>query len=374
MEQGSTLRKLTDDEKRRFYADGYVIVRQAVPKALVEAARNRIRGAERGENLWMDTALTDLVNRSDLTPVLNDALGRFDPPSACQVGILKRRDPGESFNSVGYRDCDMPYFGAELHMDGNITIRSPQEPMEGTPEEIYRRHIASGPLGDIGRCAEVMGHNHTPLFQDPEMTLSLGSFNAFLFVCLNDQTEEGRGQTMVLPRSHHASENFFQWQRAQNGCIGPEGPGWSRLDSKAQNRCGMVYMPDTMRDAFTNADSLTTPDGRRWPKPTPVLMEPGDACIATYHILHSGSRNERGTESRKNIIFRIRNKSRQPGQVLTGISDHPDRGWSGEWLEYEPGNNPWERSKNALCDQWAEWEGMTEAVAEGRKSSETATA
>jgi hypothetical protein len=103
-------------------------------------------------------------------------------------------------------------------------------------------------------------------------------------------------------------------------------------------------------------------------------MEPGDACIATYHILHSGSRNERGTESRKNIIFRIRNKSRQPGQVLTGISDHPDRGWSGEWLEYEPGNNPWERSKNALCDQWAEWEGMTEAVAEGRKSSETATA
>jgi hypothetical protein len=60
--------------------------------------------------------------------------------------------------------------------------------------------------------------------------------------------------------------------------------------------------------------------------------------------------------------------------VLTGISDHPDRGWGGEWLEYEPGNNPWERSKNAMCDQWAEWEGMAGAVAEGRKSAETAKA
>ena len=366
--QASGHRRLTEDEKRKLYADGYVIVRQAVPKALVEAARARIRGAGRGDNLWMDTALTDLVNRSHLTPVLNEALGQFDPPSACQVGILKRRDPGEYYNSVGYRDCDMPHYGAELHMDGNITIRAPQEPMEGSPEEIYRRYIASGPRGDIGRSAEVMGHNNTPLFQDPEMTLSLGSFNAFLFVCLNDQTEEGRGQTMVLPRSHHASERFFRWQRAQNDCIGPEGPGWSRLDTSAANRCGMVYMPDAMRDEFTDDDSLTTPDGKRWPRPTPVLMEPGDACIATYHILHSGSRNERGPESRKNIIFRIRNKSRQPGQVLTGISDHPDRGWNGEWLDYEAGNNPWKRSKDAMCDQWAEWEGMSEAVAEGRSA------
>ena len=36
----------------------------------------------------------------------------------------------------------------------------------------------------------------------------------------------------------------------------------------------------------------------------------------------------------------------------------------GEWLEYEEGNNPWERSKHAMCNMWDEWEGMQEVVAE----------
>lgn len=360
---------LTIEEKRAFYREGYHIVRGAVSPELVASARERIRTAQRGENLSSDPAMTDLVNRSSLTPILNELMGKFDPPTACQVGVLKPRQPGDHFNSVGYRDRDMPYFGAELHMDGNITMGAPQTPQEGTPEEIYRRYFASGPLGDIGRCAEVRGTNFTPLFQDPEMTLALGSFTSFLFVCLNDQTVEGRGQTMVLPASHHAAERFFRWQRSVNGHIGPEGPGWPRLDHDAPNRCGMVYMPDAMRAEFTDETSAQTPDGKRWPRPTPVLMDAGDACIATYHILHSGSRNEHGSESRKNIIFRIRNKSRQPNHVMTGLSDHPDRGWLGEWLEYEPGNNPWERSKDAMCDMWAEWEGMRDVVAEARATA-----
>ncbi len=52
-------------------------------------------------------------------------------------------------------------------MDGNITIAALQEAQEDTPEEIYRRHFASGPKGDIGRSPEVMGHNMVPLFEDP---------------------------------------------------------------------------------------------------------------------------------------------------------------------------------------------------------------
>jgi hypothetical protein len=77
-------------------------------------------------------------------------------------------------------------------------------------------------------------------------------------------------------------------------------------------------------------------------------MDAGDACITMYHIPHSGTRNELGTESRKNMIFRIRNKHRQPDKVVTGVSDHPDRGMFGEWLEYEQDNDPWQRSKHAL--------------------------
>ena len=44
-----------------------------------------------------------------------------------------------------------------------------------------------------------MGHNMVPLFEDPDMTLGLGSFTAFVIIPLNDQTREGCGQTAVLP-------------------------------------------------------------------------------------------------------------------------------------------------------------------------------
>ena len=66
----------------------------------------------------------------------------------------------------------------------------------------------------------------TPLFKDPEMTLALDGFTSFLFVCLSNQTEEGRGQTAVVPGSHHVAEKFFRSQHSSNVCIGPEGPGW----------------------------------------------------------------------------------------------------------------------------------------------------
>ena len=83
-----------------------------------------------------------------------------------------------------------------------------------------------------------------------------------------------------------------------------------------------------------------------------------------YQVPHSGTRNEHGTKSRKSIIFRIRAKKRQPGKLVNGVSDHPDRGQMGEGLEYEEGNDPWERSKYAMCNMWHEWDGMQEVVAE----------
>ena len=200
------------------------------------------------------------------------------------------------------------------------------------------------------------------------MTLSLGSFTAFAFVALNDQTVAGCGQTAVIPGAHHATEKFFRWQYETNGRLGPEGPGWPRLNYDAPNGCGMNYLPDEVWNAFVDETSDATADGRRWPRPTQVLMEAGDACITMYNIPHSATRNENGTESRKNIIFRIRNKRRQPDIVAdqTGVTDHPDRAFNGGWLEFEEGNDPWERSKQAMCHMWDEWEGMREVVAEQR--------
>ena len=360
---------LTFDEKQSLYRDGYVVVRGAVPPELVAAALQRIERATKGDGLANDGALTDLVNRSCITPILREVMGDFDPVTACQPGIHQRRDPGDFFMPTGYRDRELPYYGAEVHMDGAITIAPPQTPLEGTPDEVYRTYFASGPKGDLGRSAEVMGHNMTPMFQDPAMTLGLGSFTAFLFVCLNDQLVEGCGQTAVIPGSHHAVESFFRWQRSVNGHIGPEGPGWPRLRHDVPNRCGLIYAPDAVMEQFIDETSECTPDGRRWPRPTQVMMRAGDVAIATYHILHTVTRNERGSESRKNIIFRVRNKRRQPHKVLTGVSDHPDRGWHGEFLDYEPGNDPWERSKDAMCDMWSEWDGMSSARGVDRSHS-----
>jgi hypothetical protein len=365
---------LSTEQKRQLYRDGFVILKNAVSKELVDAARARIKNAAKGENLGGAREMTDLVNASSITPILNEAMGQFDPPTACQVGVLKPRAPGEQFNNLGYRDKDMPYYGAEVHMDGNITIMAPQEVQDGTPEQIYARHFASGPRGDLGRSPEVMGHNMGPLFQDPEMTLGLGSFTAFAFVCLNDQTRPGCGQTVVLPKAHHVMEKFFRWQYETNGHLGPEGPGWPRLNHASENHCGMNYLPPSVRDQFCDENSESTPDGQTWPEPTQVLMQPGDACITVFNIPHSGSRNENGSESRKNIIFRIRNKKRQPNVVVNGVNDHPDRGQLCEWLDFEEGNDPWERSKQAMCNMWDEWQGMQDIVREERAKQESAAA
>ena len=360
---------LTTDQRRELYENGYLILKKVVSDELVNAALDRMHHAKKGEYLGQDESMTNLINASTLTPILRDVMGEFDPPSVAHIAIVNESKPSERFNSLGYLDKDTPYYGAITHMDGNITMRPPQGVQEGTPAEIYKRYIASGPKGDIGRSADVIGHNYVPLFEDPEMTLGLGSFTTFAIVCLSDQTKEGSGQTAVLKGAHHEMEEFFKMQYATNGHLGPEGPHWPRLDYEVPNRCGLIYVPQMVSDKFINESSERTPDGRQWARPTQILMEPGDACLTMYHIPHTATRNENGTEPRKNIIFRLRNKKRQPDKIVNGATDHPDRGFlEGEWLEFESGNDPWERSKQAMCNMWDEWEGMHEIVAQLRAS------
>ncbi len=359
--------ELTHEQKLQLFHDGYIVLKGAVSDQLVESARARIKAARKGENLAPSVELTNLVNASNVTPILNNVMGQFDPPSHCQVGVTKQSAPRDHFTPLGYRERDLPYFGHGMHAEGLFTCAPPQQAMEGTPEEIYKHLIASGPRGDIGRSADVIGSNTDPLFQDPDMTLAVGSFTAFVIVALNDQTMDGVGQTAVVPGGHRVLEAFYKWQHEQGGGIGPEGPGWPRFDYNAPNRAGHIYLPDAVQEqliALDNTPPETTPDGRPWPRPTPIKMEPGDAAITIFQMPHTGTRNEFGTESRKNMIFRIRNKRRQPDKVVTGVSDHPDRGMMGEWLEFEPGNNPWERSKQALTNMWDEWDGMQDIVAQ----------
>jgi len=347
-----------------------VVLRQVVPKGLTQAALARIKNAKKGENLYEATEMTDLVNKSPILQIVTNTMGAFDPPTACQVGVTKISKPGDSFTALGYREKDMPYFGAQTHIDGYCTINPPQTVQQGNPDEIYMRYIASGPRGDLGKSPSVIGHNTVPLFQDPEMTLGLGSFTAFIGVCLNDQTVNGRGNFAVLKGAHHAVEAFFRKQKEAGTRMGPEGPGWPRLDYNAPNRCGLTYLPKAIHEQFLDETSEYTPDGRRWARPTPILMDEGDAILTVFNLPHAGTRNELGTESRKNIYFRIRAKKRQPRHVVNGVTDYPDRGPRGAWLEYEEGNNPWEKSKHAMCNMWEEWEGMSDVVASEQRKKD----
>jgi len=358
--------RLNDDEKREFYRDGFLVLKNIIPEEFVQAAQGRYKTKKPGDDLTHDIAFTNLVNSTPLTPIMQELMGDFDPPSGTRHIIrAKGQIPGDGYCMLGYRDKDIPYYGADLHIDGQAVFLPPQEPAEGTPDEIYHRYISTGRVNK-GRSAETIGINYSPLFHDPDMTNSLGGFTAFLFVCLSDQSMPGGGQTNVLKGGHHTAEDFFRWQYNIDGCMGIDGPGWPRLNHDTPNRCGFRHLPEKMIEQFTDETSECTPDGVRWPRPTPVMMTPGDATIAMYHIPHGGSRNENGHSDRTSPIFALVNKKRQPNRIQGGYSDHPDRAWDGGFLEYEEGNNPFERSKFAMLNMWHEWDGMQEVVAEER--------
>ena len=108
-----TMNALTLEQKESLYRDGYIIVKNAVESTVVDAALDRLRKPVEGEYAGSRRELTDLVNASSVTPILHDAMGYFDPPIVCQVGVLPVRKPSERFNNLGYREKDQPYFGAE---------------------------------------------------------------------------------------------------------------------------------------------------------------------------------------------------------------------------------------------------------------------
>ena len=163
-----------------------------------------------------EPAILNLINASKFRPVLQSLIGDFDEPTATQVAVTPpgtdyisgKEDGAEGFNGCGYREEGFPYYNAIVHMDGltgGVTPKRfvPEEEM--SDQEIYWRYV-----GKQGRNADNIGSNGGVLFQDKECTLSTGSFTLFAVLCLNDQTEPGRGQFTVLRGSHHAMEQFVR--------------------------------------------------------------------------------------------------------------------------------------------------------------------
>lgn len=164
---------------------------------------------------------------------------------------------------------------------------------------------------DFGDHDDLRGSNDGLLWQDPERRISLGSYTALVGVALNDQVQPGNGQFAVLQGMHEEVE-------------APAIEGWP------------------------------------WRELTPVLLGAGDAVIALHSCSHTATPNF-GPNPRMNVYFRIRrrregNPHEGSRRVGHGVSDHPDRGYFGQFLEYPESYDPWTTSIDKLCNHWSEWD------------------
>jgi len=103
---------------------------------------------------------------------------------------------------------------------------------------------------------------------------------------------------------------------------------------------------------------------------TPVLLDRGDAVITLHSCPHTPTPNF-GPNPRMNVYFRIRrwregNPHEGTRRLGHGVSDHLDRGYFGQFLDYPPTYDPWKTSVDKLCNHWSEWDGMQEIVAAAR--------
>ena len=161
---------------------------------------------------------------------------------------------------------------------------------------------------------------------------------------------------------HEEVEAVFRKQRDSGGVIGPEGLDWPRVKISSNGRPYMNGLPDSIRRmAYERGQQREAIEGWPWPELTPVLLRAGDAVIAMHSCPHTPTPNY-GPNPRMNVYFRIRrlregNPHEGTRRVAHGVSDHPDRGYFGQFLDYPEDYDPWQTSIDKLCDHWSEWQG-----------------
>ena len=352
---------LSDEDKRVFLRDGYVVVRNAVPDEISQRAHDVVRShlPEHERHLLVPPALAThdavlaLFNGTCLADILGNEMGPFPDVISSQVAVTPAYDRLDG--RVG------------AHVDGSWSGEIPAsadeiDPVRGRPLD---------PTRYFGAHDERRGSNDGQLWQDPDRTVSLGSYTALVGVALNDQLVPGNGQFGVLRGMHETVEASFRMQRDAGGPVGPEGPGWPRIAVTDAGRTYLNGLPQMVRDRLS-----TLRDGREpnkewpWPELTPVLLRRGDAVIALHSCPHTATPNL-GPNPRMNVYFRIRrlregNPNEGSRRVGHGVSDHPDRGYFGQFLDYPDGYDPWRISVEKLCDHWSEWDGMRDIVEPSR--------
>ena len=220
--------------------------------------------------------LLDLIKDSSLTPVLTELLGhasRHTEEGGLQPAIrpVQKSMPGQDAPPNGEL-APVTSFAGGLHVDG----RRPNANEDGF------------------------------LFVDAAETMAIRPFQCITFVACSDQTQPGQGQTHVLPGAHLAMEEFFRWQQENFGRLGSKeledgspAPGWGG----PQGQGIPTAVKETILELGDEANTVVE-DGERKLRPVPVLLRPGDACIAAFHLPHTATLNQTGPE-REQVILRF---------------------------------------------------------------------
>jgi len=354
---------LDTDEKDRFLRDGFIVIRGAIAADSVERARELIQAElpEDERRLLVPASLAThpdivgLFRSSCLGSILRNEMGPYPEVISCQVAVT----PG--FDRLGGSPGP--------HVDGSWSGPIPERAEDIDPETTRPRD--SEPW--FGVDDDKRGTNDGQLWIDPDRRMSIGSYTALVGVCLNDQLVPGNGQFAVLKGMHEAVEAVFRKQRDSGSVIGPEGVDWPRIKATKNGGTYMNGLPDSIRQ-LAHEQVAGTEATREWPWPelTPVLLGAGDAVIAMHSCPHTPTPNF-GPNPRMNVYFRIRRlREKNPHEgtrrLAHGVSDHPDRGYFGQFLDYPEDYDPWQTSIDKLCDHWSEWDGMQDVVAENRHS------
>jgi hypothetical protein len=344
-------------QRQQLRDHGYVILQNVLSQAQVDAAKSIITAAlpEHERRLLVPAAVAThpdvigLFQDSNIASILADLMGPFPPVISCQVAV-----------TPGHDDLG----GAPvIHVDGGWSSVIPTRADAIDPST----HRPKDAAPYYGANDEVRGNNDGLLWMDPQRRISNGSYTALVGICLSDQSQPGNGQFGVLKGLHEDVEKVFQRQRDSGGVIGAEGVDWPRIKIDARERPFCNGLPDSIRAlGIERGKANRLLADWPWPELTPVLMEPGDAVITLHSLPHTPTPNF-GPNPRINVYFRIRrlrpeNPHEGSRRVAHGVSDHPDRGYFGQYLDYPDNYDPWQTSIDRLCDHWSEWDGMQDLL------------
>ncbi len=374
---------ISEDQKTQFYHDGYLIIKRAVPLDLTRDARERVRSLrarggthefQRGFQFFATTpecqqGFVNMFEGSKLGECLRELIGPFTPIIACDAHNTPGADDngfvGGDQGEMGHIDGMMappPQYYPKTVDDIVALGKDPNDPEAMHCYMTHLDHTVPNPMG-------------TPFYMDPERTLTIGDFTAFVGIAFSDQTQMGCGQTGVRRGFHHDTEQFFRMQRDAGGPIGYEGPGWPRVDP-ASIASGAPHMgmpaalkqpPQPRHGGFVNIKGWRDSRGNPYTWLTPVVLEDGDAFVALHGLPHAGTANH-ARSTRYTAFYRVRrfrpkNPYEGDPRWLHGTRDHNDRlgDASAASFDYES-YNPYQMTIDHLCDMWSEWDGMKETV------------